>query len=126
MPDFEPLSPVDVEAKLRSLVSEMTAAQTALRDRRDAETQAEIAHRRAWVVATHDDKCPKPARGSVTVDERKAWLEEQTLNEWSDYRTATTAREIAQDRLRVVLAIAETVRSLGASVRTAYSLAGSS
>jgi hypothetical protein len=37
---------------------------------------------------------------------------------------ATVVREAAQDRLRVLLAQAEIVRSLGASVRQAYELAG--
>jgi len=46
------------------------------------------------------------------------------MDEWAQARVATTAREVAVDNLRVVLAIAETVRSLGASVRQAYSLSG--
>jgi hypothetical protein len=37
---------------------------------------------------------------------------------------ATVVREAAQDRLRVLLAQAEIVRSLGASVRQAYETAG--
>jgi hypothetical protein len=37
---------------------------------------------------------------------------------------ATFVREAAQDRLRVLLAQAEVVRSLSASVRQAYELAG--
>jgi hypothetical protein len=36
----------------------------------------------------------------------------------------SVVREAAQDRLRVLLAQAEIVRSLGASLRTAYELAG--
>lgn len=126
MNDYDPLSPIDVESKLRSLVTEMTAAQQALRDRRDAETRAEIAYKTAKARAFHDENCPRPSRGGITTAERDSWIDELILDEWSAYRIATTAREIAQDRLRVVLAIAETVRSLGASVRSAYSLAGTS
>ena len=37
---------------------------------------------------------------------------------------ATVVREAAQDRLRVLLAQAEIVRSLGDSARTAYEMAG--
>lgn len=42
----------------------------------------------------------------------------------SQHSKATVVREAAQDRLRVLLAQAEIVRSLGASVRTVYDMAG--
>lgn len=126
MSEYEPLSPLDVEAKLRGLVTEMSAAQKALREARDAETNAEITYKRARARAFHSPDVPHVTRGGTTTGERDAWIDEQVMDEWSVFRIATTGREVAQDRLRVVLAIAETVRSLGASVRTAYSLAGSS
>lgn len=126
MTDYEPLSPLDVEAKLRGLVNDMSAAQKALREARDAETNAEIAYKRARARAFHSQDVPHVTRGGTTTGERDAWIDEQVMDEWSVFRLATTGREVAQDRLRVVLAIAETVRSLGASVRTAYTLAGTS
>jgi hypothetical protein len=126
MSEYEPLSPLDVEAKLRGLVTELTAAQRVLRDARDSETAAEIAYRKAKARAFHDPDCPRVVRGGTTTAERDAWVDEHCEDAWAAFRIATTAREVAQDRLRVVLAIAETVRSLGASVRTAYGLAGAS
>lgn len=126
MSDYEPLSPLDVEAKLRGLVTEMSNAQKALRSARDAETQAEIAYKKARARAFHAPDVPHVTRGGVTTGERDAWIEQQVEDEWSTFRLATTGREIAQDHLRVVLAIAETVRSLGASVRVAYGMAGTS
>jgi hypothetical protein len=63
-------------------------------------------------------------RGGYTVADKDAWIDEQVMNEWVAYKVATTAREVAQDNLRVLLAVAESWRSLGASVRTAYSVAG--
>jgi len=120
------LTPVDVEAKLRGLVTEMTQAQRALAAARDAETTAEIAYKRAKARAFHHSDCPHVSRGGHTVADRDAWIDTKVMDEWAQARVATTAREVAQDNLRVVLAVAETVRSLGASVRSAYSLAGSS
>lgn len=120
----ETLTPVDVEQKLRGLVNEMYGAQKALADARDAETHAEITYKRAKAAAFHHSDCPHVSRGGHTVADRDAWVERKVMDEWAHARVATTAREVAQDNLRVVLAVAETVRSLGASVRSAYSLAG--
>ncbi len=118
------LTPVDIESKLTALVSEMTQAQRALAAARDAETAAEIAYKRATAAAFHRPDCPQPKRGEVTVGDRDSWVDRIVMDEWAAMKVATTAREVGQDNLRVVLAIAETVRSLGASVRTAYSLSG--
>jgi hypothetical protein len=120
------LSPVDVERKLTSLVTEMTKAQQQLAAARDLETTAEVAYKKAQHRAFHHPRCPQVERGRVTVAERDAWVDEHVEDEWETYKLASTQREIAQDALRVTLAIAETVRSLGASVRTAYGLAGTS
>jgi hypothetical protein len=122
----EPLTPVQVEARLRSLVSEMTRAQQQLAAARRAEAEAEIEYRKAKVRAFHSPDLPKVTRGGHTTADRDAWVDARCHDEWALLRVAATGREIAQDNLRVVLAQAETVRSLGASVRTAYSLAGAS
>lgn len=122
----EPLTPVEVEAKLRGLVNDMYAAQKALAAARQVETTAEIEYKRAKARAFHHSDCPHVSRGGHTVADRDAWIDRKVMDEWAAARVATTAREVAQDNLRVVLAVAETVRSLGASVRSAYSLAGAS
>ena len=118
------LTPIGVERKLVNLVTEMTHAQQTLAAARNAETDAEIAYKRAKARAFHHSDCPHVSRGGHTVADRDAWVDTRVMDEWAQARVATTAREVAQDNLRVVLAIAETVRSLGASVRSAYSLAG--
>lgn len=123
---YEPLSPVDVEAKLRSLVTELTKAQAELRDARDAETNAEIEHRKARLKAAHSDHCPVVSRGGPTVADRDAWIDREAFREWAAHQWAVTVRETAQDNLRTVRDIAEVVRSLSASVRAAYQMAGSS
>lgn len=120
------LTPVAVEAKLSALVREMYEAQKTLAAARDHETATEVAYKRAEAAAFHRSDCPQPKRGEVTVGDRDAWIARVVMDEWQAMKVATTAREVAQDNLRVVLAVAETVRSLGASVRTAYSLAGAS
>lgn len=120
------LTPIDVERRLAQLVTQITNAQTELRKARDEETNAEIALKKARLVASHREDCPKVTRGGTTVSERDGWVDRQCFSEWSAYRLAETAREIAQDSLRTVLAVSEVVRSLSASVRTAYSMAGAS
>lgn len=120
------LTPVEVESKLRGLVSQMFTAQKTLAAARNAETTAEIEYKRAKARAFHHSDCPHVSRGGHTVADRDAWIDTKVMDEWAQARVATTAREVAQDNLRVVLAVAETMRSLGASVRNAYNLAGHS
>jgi hypothetical protein len=115
---------LDVEAKLRSLVNELTRAQVVLREARDAEVDARHEHERAKRRALLSDKSPRVTRGGYTVAEQSAWVDEQCADLRLAADKATVIREAAQDRLRVLLAQAEIVRSLGASVRQAYELAG--
>ena len=58
--------------------------------------------------------------------EQSAWVEEECADLKFSADKATVVREAAQDRLRVLLAQAEIVRSLGASVRQAFDMAGAS
>lgn len=122
----EPLTPVQVEIGLRSAITRLTQAQGELRAARDAETDAELAYRRALYRATLSSECPKVGRGSTdaTVGERDAWVGQATEKEWEAFRRAQTFRESAQDHLRTVRDVTEVLRSLGASVRTAYEGAG--
>lgn len=120
----QPWSPVDVENQLHKSITDLTRAQQTLAEARNKETEAEIAYKRAQAAAFHHSDCPHVSRGVHTVADRDAWVQRKVMNEWAQARVATTAREVAQDNLRVLLAIAESTRSLGASVRTAYSMAG--
>lgn len=118
------LTPVDIEQRLVALINEMYQAQKTLAEARDTETASEIEYKRAKAKTYHRGDCPKVTRGGFTVADKDAWIDEQVMDEWIAYKVATTAREVAQDNLRVVLAVSESVRSLGASVRTAYGVAG--
>jgi hypothetical protein len=120
----QPLTPLDIETRLRHLVNELTRAQAALRQARDLEVDARHEHERARRRALLSDKSPKVTRGGYTVAEQDAWVGEQCSDLKFSADKATVVREAAQDRLRVLLAQAEIVRSLGASVRQAYELAG--
>jgi hypothetical protein len=120
----ETLSPLDVERKLRQLVNDLAAAQVVLREARDGEVDARHEHDRARRRALLSEKSPKVTRGGYTVAEQSAWVDEQCADLKLSADRATVVREAAQDRLRVLLAQAEIVRSLGASVRQAYELAG--
>jgi hypothetical protein len=119
----EPLTPLSVEQKLRQLVNDLARAQVVLREARDAEVEAKHAHDRARRRALLSEKSPRVTRGGYTTAERDAWVDDQVADLRFDYDRAAVVREAAQDRLRVLLAQAEIVRSLGASVRQAYELA---
>ena len=120
----ESLTPVQVEAKLRQLVNDLARAQAALRQARDLEVDARHEYDRARRRAILSDKSPKVTRGGYTVAEQTAWVEQQCEDLKFAADKATVIREAAVDHLRVLLAQAEIVRSLGASVRQAYELAG--
>lgn len=119
---MEPLTPVQIESKLRTLVTELSKAQASLRQARDLEVDAEIAlaEARDRVV----EQAPKVERGSVTVGERDEWIDRATRPEWIALRRAESSRKSAEDYLRVVRDQASVVQSLGASVREAYRVAG--
>ena len=120
----EPLTPLAVEMRLRQLVNDLTRAQIVLREARDAEVDARHQYDRARRRELLSEKSPKVTRGGFTTAERDAWVDNQCSDLKFDADKATVVREAAQDRLRVLLAQSEIVRSLGASVRQAYELAG--
>jgi hypothetical protein len=70
------------------------------------------------------DRGGSTSHGRYTVAEQAAWVDEEYAELKFAADKATVVREAAQDRLRVLLAQAEIVRSLGASVRQAYEMAG--
>ena len=120
----EPLTPLAVEVKLRQLVTDLSRAQAALAQARDLEVDARHQYDRARRRALLSEKSPKVTRGGYTVAEQAAWVDEQCADLKFAADKATVIREAAQDRLRVLLAQSEIVRSLGASVRQAFELAG--
>jgi hypothetical protein len=120
------LTPVAIEAKLRQLVTDLGRAQASLRQARDLEVDARHEHDRARRRALLSEKSPKVTRGGYTSAERDAWVDLQVEDLKFAADKATVVREAAQDHLRTLLAQAEIVRSLGASVRQAYELAGTS
>ena len=120
----EPLTPLAVEVKLRQLVTDLSRAQAALAHARDLEVDARHQYDRARRRALLSEKSPKVTRGGYTVAEQAAWVDEQCADLKFAADKATVIREAAQDRLRVLLAQSEIVRSLGASVRQAFELAG--
>ena len=120
----EHLTPLAVEQKLRHLVTELTRAQAALAQARDLEVDAKHEHDRARRRALLSEKSPKVTRGGYTTAERDAWVDEQVTDLRFKYDRAVVTRESAQDHLRVLRDQAEIVRSLGASVRQAYEMAG--
>ena len=118
------LTPVQIERRLRSLINDLTLAQQMLADARDTEVNAKHSlnrERRKWLLS---GQAPKVTRGGFTTAERDAWVDDKVDSHQFIYDKAVITRESAQDHLRVLRDQAEVVRSLGASVRQAYELAG--
>ena len=118
------LTPVEVESKLRALVNDLGRARVTLAQARNLEVDAKHAWERARRRAILGEQSPKVTRGGYTTADRDAWVDDQVSDLKFDYDKSTVTREAAQDHLRVLMAQAEVVRSLGASVRQAFDLAG--
>lgn len=123
---YEPLSPVDVEQKMRGIVNSLTKTQLALAGARDAEVDAEIAYKAAHREAMMSPDGPVVARGGATVAAREAWVDKRCATKWEAYRRAQTARAKAEDLLRVTRDQGVLVASLSKSVDSAYRMAGTS
>lgn len=118
----EPLTPIHIEGKLRALVNAIALAQSDLRNFRIKEAEATVILMRATVAMSMNPACPQVKRGEVTVGDREAWIDAQTINEKSEAIHATALREIAQDALRARIAESQAVQSMNASVRQAYAM----
>jgi hypothetical protein len=124
MPDYEPLSPVDIERKLRELVNNLSAAYKDLAEARDAEVHAKHAYEAEHRAALLDPNRPKVERGGMTTAERDAWVADRAAARKQDYDIAEVIRKAAEDHLRVVRDQASVVQTLARSVQQAYSMAG--
>jgi hypothetical protein len=125
--NYEPLSPVQVESKIRSLVTEITRAQRALAEARDLEVDAEHDYKSAERRAILSEDCPK-IRGaeSVSAAERDAWVGHRCDGVEFAYKIAKAKREAAKDHLDAVNTQSTLVMALRRSVEQAYSMAGAS
>lgn len=120
----EPLTPLMIEAKLRGLVGALDRAQATLADARDAEVDARHDYERAKRRAILSEKAPRVERGGYTVAYLTAWCEEQCADLKLAADKAAVVTEAAKDRLRTLMVQAEICRSLSASVRHSFDLAG--
>lgn len=118
------LTPVVIERKLRQLINDLGRARVALAGARDEEVTARHAYNAARRKAVLSPAAPRVERNGATTAERDAWVGERVADLEFAHDRAVVVREAAQDHLRVLREQAELVRSLGASVRQAYELAG--
>lgn len=119
---YEALTPVQIESKLRALVTELTKAQRMLSEARDVEVEAEVALMRARDEVAK--AAPRVTRGEFTVAEREEFIATVTRDEWEVLHRAEARRKNAEDYLRIVRDQASVVQSLSRSVAVAYGLAG--
>jgi hypothetical protein len=118
------VTPVQVEDKIRSLVTEITHAQRALADARDLEVDAEHDYKSAERRAILSEACPKVRRDGVSAAERDAWVSDQVDGMEFAYKIARSKREAAKDHLDAVNTQATLVMALRRSVEQAYAMAG--
>lgn len=118
------LGPVQIEAKLRDLVNDLSRAQITLSQARDIEVAAKHSWESARRTAAFSPECPKPARGGVTVAQREEWLDAQTVETRQVYDLASVRRESAGDHLRTLRDQAMVVMALSKSVLATWSMAG--
>jgi hypothetical protein len=121
---YEPLTPVQVEQRLRQMVNDLARATRDLGAARDAEVAAkhryEDAHRRALL----SDDCPKVTRGGYTTAERDAWVETRAAVLQRAYDLAEVARRAAEDHLRTLREQAVVISVIAKSVNAAYMFTG--
>lgn len=122
--DYQPLSPVDIEQKLRALVNNLAAAYKELAEARDGEVHAKHAYESKHRAALLDPDRPRVERGGLTTAERDAWVEDQCAEQREAYDIAEVVRKAAEDHLRVIRDQASVVQTLARSVQQAYSMAG--
>jgi hypothetical protein len=122
--DYQPLSPVGIEQKLRNLVNQLAAAYKDLAEARDAEVHAKHAYESEHRAALLSPDRPRVERGGMTTAERDAWVAEQCVDKREAYDIAEVVRKAAEDHLRVVRDQASVVQTLARSVQQAYSMAG--
>jgi hypothetical protein len=121
---YEPLTPVQVERRLRGLVTALSRAKADLEQARNAEVDAKHAYQSARRRALLSGDCPKVTRGGYTTAERDAWVEEQVADLEKAFDLAEVKRKTAEDHLRTVRDQAVVVATLAKSVNTAYQMAG--
>lgn len=114
----------EVLQRLHTVHNDMAAAQRSLRECRDKEVEAAEALRRAVVLATLSDECPKPRRGEngVTVAARDAWVDQQVADQRFAAAVAEAVRKSAEDALRVSRDQASVVQSLASLMRAEMQL----
>lgn len=138
---YEPLTPIEVEAQLRSLTNHSRAGQQQMRLARAAlaEGRKKVAIAKtllSFAIADQLDAadCPPVGRGAgeTTVAVRDAWVVRKTKAERlalqeaeSTVRDLVTAMENARTFAHSVSEQLSAVQSIGASVREAYRGTGS-
>lgn len=123
----EPLTPVQVEAKIRSLVNDIALAELDLRRLRRVHADAQIAEMNAQIRAWYDPDCPQPDRkAGVLAGDKDMWVKRAIKEEAAALISAESDMESGRDSLRSKIAQLNGVQTLSSSVRQAYSMAGQS
>lgn len=124
IPQFEPLTPTDIENQIRWIYNKMTKAQAELREARDEEVAAKHVFERTRRRAVLSGDCPKVARGGHTVLDRDAWVDEQCAPVREAHELAEVKRKAAEEHLRTLYQQGTLAAVLAKSVHQAYAMSG--
>lgn len=123
-PQYEPLTPVEIERQIRWTTNQMTLARTVLADAREGEVRAKHAFEGVKRRIVLSAECPKVARGGHTVLDRDSWVDERTAPMREAYELAEVRRKAAEDHLRTLFQQGMLAATLAKSVHQAYQMSG--
>jgi hypothetical protein len=119
---YHPLTVIETEQLLRDINRSLGEAVRDLRAARQEELKALKAYRRVYRKAMFSEDCPVVSRGTATVADRDAWVEEQVEAEWFAHQVAEGAREDAKNFLQTVKEQASVLQSIASGQRTLMKL----
>ncbi len=123
-----PLSLLDAKRHHQWAIRAMHEAGKELKARKNAETLAKIAYKKAVYKTTMHPDCPKVKAGGVTVAYRDAWISDRIQAEYGDlewdYEMARMFHDAARDHVETVKTQAYSMGRLGQIVQQIHGAAG--
>ena len=124
IPDYEPLTPIEAERRMRWLQNEMTRIRKVLQLAREDELKAKWAWEKLKRRTVLAGGGPKVSRGGPTVLDRDMWLDEKSADLREKYELAKANREAAKEHLETLYQQGLLANRLSKSVEQAYGMSG--
>ncbi len=124
IPDYEPLTPIEAERRMRYLQNEMTRVRKELQVTREQELKAKHTWEKAKRRMVLAGGGPTVARGGSTVLDRDSWLDEKCGDLREAYEFAKATREAAKEHLETLYQQGLLANRLSKSVEQAFGMSG--